>query len=686
MLSPRNAFGIFIYVNIISWLMLLFIKLIAFLGFGDENTFTVDFYLRGLLLNFVFLFSFFFFSANSERKRNSNFIGLLSSLFVFGLVSTIASLLIQLVISLLEIPPVSDRKALIMDVLYHINILLVTVFLTRAFFYWKQMVLHQNKLQVQRFWDIFEYTLLVSLLFNFFDFDLQHPPFILALSGLLILAFILSFNLKWVAYLNAREKWQGILLLLLICVFAFYFFRVVISHSFNPYFSTDLMHSVYVLAIFIFVIFYSIFSLLVIIFNLPTTAVFEKKIEEVLSFQRLTQSLQAEDSEEQVYNILLKSVINSQEVDAAWLEVLDEQGNSVALLKEGISQEDIQKVKGILKRHRLQQILEDAFAQKESQMRVNEALNSLDYNSVYTVPLIVNQKSLGNLTLLSRLKNSFEEEKKELINTYVRQASISIENFRLLRRTIEAERYKEEIKIAQTIQKRLLPTKLELSEALEIEAFSESAYEVGGDYYDVYRIREHKLIFVVGDVSGKGTTAAFHMAQMKGIFQALAQMHFDPERFLEYANNALSNCLSRASFITLTLISVDLNEKTIEFARAGHCPTLYYSARDRCAQYYKGKGLGLGIIRDPAEFYKHIETQQLHYHSGDLVLLYTDGIVEARGKKEQEYGYERLQQQLEKMAQAKPKAIMQHIINDVHDHTLGVSMADDYTALLIKFK
>src|SRR5690606_6033987 len=104
--------------------------------------------------------------------------------------------------------------------------------------------------------------------------------------------------------------------------------------------------------------------------------------------------------------------------------------------------------------------------------------------------------------------------------------------------------------------------------------------------------------FVMGDVSGNGTSAAFNMAQMKGVFQSLVQMDVKADEFMIYANNALSRCLEKNSFITLTMFIIDTREKKFQCARAGHCPSLYFSIKDQNAFYLNNKGLGLGIIRN----------------------------------------------------------------------------------------
>lgn len=622
--------------------------------------------------------------------KELNFVEILTRLFMVGLVCNTFSLIIQLILSFLEEPPVTPREESTINIFYHINIALVTIFLTQAFFFWKKMVLYQKNERLLQTWYVFEYLLLISLLFNFFEFDLTHLPFSIALGVLLVMGLFLSVNLKWVAYLNAKEKWQSILLLLFISIFSYYFFYTVIRHSDIVYFTTDLMHSVYVLAIFVFVIFYSIFSLLVIIFNLPTTPVFQEINDVIVSLQRLVETLQMGEKEDQVYEVLLEKAYNSLAADAAWLEIVDEKGRQQANIVQGdIDLETVNHIRRILKNDRLRKILKNTFSAKSSQNgisdRVLEEIAYYDFESILTTPLVANERSLGSLTLLKKVRDGFDDEKKELVHTFARQASISIEYFRMLSRTIEAERYKEEFKIAQRIQQSLLPSKLDLDEHLEISAFSESAYEVGGDYYDAYQAEDGKIMMIVGDVSGKGTTAAFHMSQMKGIFQSLAQLNLNTREFLEQANHALSRCMSKASFMTVTIMLIDPCSKKVEFARAGHCPTLYYNEESKQAHYFQGKGLGLGILRSE-KYHQHIDNQEVACKEGDIILLYTDGIVEAKNRQKEEYGYTRLQNLLELHAHLSSEEIIQKIRQDLKSFGENIPPHDDYTAVLVKFR
>ena len=287
--------------------------------------------------------------------------------------------------------------------------------------------------------------------------------------------------------------------------------------------------------------------------------------------------------------------------------------------------------------------------------------------------------------LLNEVRDGFNKEMLNIINTFVSQASISIDNVRLMGQALENERYKEELNIAKSVQRALLPTKLDHDDCFEIHAFTEAAAEVGGDYYDTFRLSEHKFVVVIGDVSGKGTSAAFHMSQMKGIFQSLVQLDLPAREFLINANTALSQCLERTSFITLSYFIIDTEHRTLEFSRAGHCPTLYYCKKEGHAKYFENQGLGLGILRNE-RYADYIKVNKMTFEKDDIVVLYTDGISEASNAEGEEFGYDRMKLLLEQNWHYDPIMIQKVFISKLYEFCRQKDLNDDYTMLVIKFK
>ncbi|MDZ7650784.1 MAG: hypothetical protein U5K54_28635 [Cytophagales bacterium] len=187
------------------------------------------------------------------------------------------------------------------------------------------MILYQKSKWLIRTWVVFEFCLFVVLIYDSLQIVVPQPIPTIILSVIGLLGIILSANMRWVAYLNFKQKWTCLLLLLLSFFYLGYFIYTVskLSEAINvqsPSF-LDFNSHVFNLCLLSFVIVYSVFSFLVILFNLPTSSVFEQKLEEVVNFQRISQSIQTEQNEESVYNILLESSVSSVFADAAWLEI-----------------------------------------------------------------------------------------------------------------------------------------------------------------------------------------------------------------------------------------------------------------------------------------------------------------------------------------------------------------------------
>lgn len=688
--SYKNIIRLTLVLGIVSWLTLLITDLIVLFGQVNSIRPGIPEDIRIILLQLFFIALFFYYKFITGRAERVNFIDLLWRVFATGLLATIISLTISLFYHLLDDSKLTENVFLI-NFFYLVIFGLVTAFLTSTLMVWKQLILYQRSKRLNSLWRMFEYTLLLSILLSFFPLNPIGFLYNTVLLVLLVLGLVLSVNLKWVAYLDFRQKWKSIIIMLAIAIFLIYFFLDLnnFAQQYGHFLPLELQDNLYISALFSFTFIYSLFSLLVILFNLPTSSVFEQKLEEVINFQRLSQSTQAGYKVEQIYEILLESSVKAVFADAAWLEVNDDDKN--LLFTKNVPNERVNLLKEQLKDNKDQAEVNRVFPgrlQRKDYLRNRKRHRMLrlpDYRSVLWIPLIVKNINVGTLVILKEVADGFNKEMIGIIHTFASQACISVENFQLLSETLENERYKEELKIANRVQRSLLPKRPISNEAFDIIAFSEAADQVGGDYYDIYQISPQKFMIIIGDVSGKGTSAAFHMSQMKGVFHSLAQLDLAPGKFLEYANSALSRCLERTSFITASFFVVDTDKRTIEFARAGHCPTLFYSVREKHARFLESKGLGLGIIRNE-KFNNYIEVNKENYCNGDTVVLYTDGITEATNPQREQFGYERLKCFIEKSADKDPKLIQQLLIQELYSFCQHRSLDDDYTVLIIRFK
>lgn len=639
------------------------------------------------MLDVYILCVFYNFKFRIEHNDSLSFTDLLWKVFATGLITTVVSLAVRLVLFLLGNTKLPSNL-LFGDVIYQVNLALFINFLMAAYTVWKRLILYQKTKWLIRTWAFFEIVLLVVLLYDSFSIVFTEEINIALNILITLLVLVLSVNMRWVAYLNFKQKWTSLLLLMLSFFYLGYFFYTVTRYSDiisqESAVFLDFRSHIFNIAVLAFVMTYSIFSFLVILFNLPTSSVFEQKLEEAVNFQRISQSIQTEQNEESVYNILMESAVSSVFADAAWLEI-EGVNREHKLYTYQISERESKEIRDHIKSKNIKGVLDQGSDKTKNLSRHLSSLKGSRYRSLLAFPLIVKSEAIGTLALLKELPDGFNKEMSRIVSAFVNQAGISIENFRLMEEAFQNERYKEELKIAKTVQKSLLPQRLEQDHDFEIVAFSQSADEVGGDYYDTLRINDHQVALIIADVSGKGTTAAFHMSQMKGIFHSLAQQQLDPKEFMTKANQALVYCLERGSFISATYFVIDTQTKKVFYCRAGHCPVLYYSASAKTAHYLKDKGTALGMVRS-RDYCNFVQANEFSYNSGDVMILYTDGITEAKNTKGEEFGYDKLAQALGEKAGGDAKEIQNHLIDRLYEFSESKDINDDYTSMTVKFK
>jgi serine phosphatase RsbU (regulator of sigma subunit) len=260
----------------------------------------------------------------------------------------------------------------------------------------------------------------------------------------------------------------------------------------------------------------------------------------------------------------------------------------------------------------------------------------------------------------------------------------------LLQQKAEKERLEQELRIARAIQMSLLPQAALSMPGLSLTAHCEPAREVGGDYYDYLPAGDRRLAVLIADVAGKGTSAALYMAELKGIVLSLSQRYTSPRELLIDANGILARHLDTRTFITITYAVIDLDARTLTYARAGHCPLIYLPgahAAMRQAQVLLPDGMVLGLNLDGGElFEQNLEEVTLPVRPGDLFLLYTDGITEAMNASGECFGDARLSALVEEHADLTSEELRERILREVRSFAESTVQQDDMTMLILKLE
>jgi sigma-B regulation protein RsbU (phosphoserine phosphatase) len=259
----------------------------------------------------------------------------------------------------------------------------------------------------------------------------------------------------------------------------------------------------------------------------------------------------------------------------------------------------------------------------------------------------------------------------------------------LLQQADVKKRLQEELRIARKVQMSLLPNRpLELP-GVSITTLCEPAREVGGDYFDFFPLSDRRAGLLIADVSGKGTSAAFYMAELKGLLLSMSQIYESPRQLLIEVNRALSQTLDNRTFITMTYAILDLDARTLVYARAGHTPLIHLPAGNAGARHARvliPNGMVVGLQFDDSElkFSELLEEHQLTVSRGDILVFYTDGISEAMNEASDLFGEERLSRLIEEHAELSSGELRERILREIKWFVAGADQHDDMTMIVVK--
>ena len=275
----------------------------------------------------------------------------------------------------------------------------------------------------------------------------------------------------------------------------------------------------------------------------------------------------------------------------------------------------------------------------------------------------------------------FVEESRGLFQAFADQAAIALENANLVRVTIEQERYREELRLAHEAQMRLLPQKMPEMKGVDISGFCLTANDIGGDFYDVIEVDSDRMDIVIGDVSGKGASAAFYMAELKGAIQTLSRHFSSPKDILMEMNGFLHKHFEPQTFVTMIYGILYPEKRELHFVRAGHPPVGLI--RRGTLSWIETEGMGLGMAPNPL-LEKTLSTKTIHLKKGDTVVFYTDGLIEARNSQSEEFGEDALKRMLIHLSGLESKEMLQQVQKQMQSFTEGIPRHDDITLVIFK--
>ncbi|MBN1352459.1 PP2C family protein-serine/threonine phosphatase [candidate division KSB1 bacterium] len=242
---------------------------------------------------------------------------------------------------------------------------------------------------------------------------------------------------------------------------------------------------------------------------------------------------------------------------------------------------------------------------------------------------------------------------------------------------------KDELEFAREIQLSLLPRLPSKIGMLRFAGFMETALEVGGDYYDLYRLEDGRILLIIGDVSGKGIAAALYMVRLQGFMGMLVSQTQSPREILCKMNQLCNAQLKRNFFVTLTIALIDPNSMEMQICRAGHNPLIYFRQLAQRCLSIEPRGLALGLENNGL-FEKSLEEVKLALQPGDLIFMYTDGLNETRNAKLEEFGERRIADIICHHHAKPPDQLQTLLLQEVTKFRAHHSAHDDLTFVIVQ--
>lgn len=300
--------------------------------------------------------------------------------------------------------------------------------------------------------------------------------------------------------------------------------------------------------------------------------------------------------------------------------------------------------------------------------------------SELAVPLIYKNKVIGVLDLEHTRRGFFTEEHKRTMTTLAAQIAIAIENARLYEEIERQERRLErDLSLARELQFRLLPQGRPKLAHLDVAAKFVPARTIGGDLYDFIPYSMSRLGLVIGDVSGKGAPAAIYAALVSGILRSHAPIEPSPSEMLSAVNLSLAERRIEAQFVSLIYSVWDDAQRALTIANSGLPRPLYVHGGK--IEVVEATGLPLGLF-DEAEY----EEFKFRMKPGDMFVMFSDGILDARNRKGELFGRGRVEEIVAGCDQKSAECVVNSLFEAVAEHSAGVETFDDQTVVAIRVR
>jgi serine phosphatase RsbU (regulator of sigma subunit) len=303
--------------------------------------------------------------------------------------------------------------------------------------------------------------------------------------------------------------------------------------------------------------------------------------------------------------------------------------------------------------------------------------------SLILEPLCFEQQLLGVLVVENKqYERYFTESDYYLVQNFGHYATMILKAHDAALERQSRARTQAELQLGFHIQTGLLPHEIPKFDGISLAGSMTPAKEIGGDYFDFLNLPNGNLGIVIGDVSGKGVPAGMVMTTLYAFLHAECRYFANTYRTLVHVNADLSSHISESMFASLLFFEWNPRTKALHYTSCGHEHILHFRKAENRLDTIRSGGIALGMVEDNS---KIIREKSLLVHSGDTVLLYTDGVTEASNEAREMYGLERLKRFVEKYEALSADEIRKALLDELVAFSGGFAQSDDITVLVMKF-
>jgi len=311
-----------------------------------------------------------------------------------------------------------------------------------------------------------------------------------------------------------------------------------------------------------------------------------------------------------------------------------------------------------------------------------DRLTGFSTRNVLAVPLIAphDDSLLGVLQLLNRRSHELDEVDEQLIRVFATHAAVALDRVRLVEELRHREGVQASLEVAREIQRGFMPRRLPTIPGYELGCWWFANEAIGGDYCDVLSLRDGRFGLAIADVSGHGLGPSLIMASLRAALHAMVLEHSEPEVLLNLLARSLAKDLQEGRFITMVFAALDPRQNFLQYANAGHAPALHFESDSGEFMPLESTGMPLGVLDRP----EYPQGWPIDLSPGDIIILATDGIVEAMDRNNKQFGLVRMQEIIRRLARRPVPEIVQSVGLEVERHYQAASPPDDLTILAIR--